>query len=298
MSRINFIAVDWGSSSFRAWALDRTGQILDMRKGPDGLKAVSNLDFDGVIRRHCGAWFDAAPEAPVLMQGMVGARTGWVEAAYARCPVRFDDLGRQATRFDVNGRSMVILPGATADGEDVMRGEEIQIFGAAALTGKTTALICIPGTHSKWAQLQDDALTGFRTFITGELFQLLLQHSLVGALAQGTDFSEAAFLRGLDRAVDLPLSHAVFAARASTLTGGMAADDVASFLSGVLIGAECAAQGDTGPVLLMASGVLADRYQRALDHRGIGFDTVDADAATLAGLTRAAQSLWPDRVAA
>ncbi|MGP6089237.1 2-dehydro-3-deoxygalactonokinase [Antarctobacter jejuensis] len=298
MSRITFIAVDWGSSSFRAWALDRAGQVLDTRKGPDGLKTVSERDFAGVIRRHCSTWFDAAPEAPVLMQGMVGSRTGWVEAAYAPCPVTFDDLGGQATHFDADGRRMVILPGATAGGEDVMRGEEIQIFGAAALTGKTTATICIPGTHSKWAQLEGDALTGFRTFVTGELFQLLLQQSLVGALAQGSDYNEAAFLRGLDRAAALPLSHAVFAARASTLTGGMAPEDLASFLSGVLIGAECAAQEAASPVLLMASGVLADRYERALDHRGVRFDKVDADAATLAGLTRAAKSLWPDQVAA
>lgn len=302
MTRITFIAVDWGSSSFRAWALDHEGQILDRRSGPDGLKTVENRDFPGVLSKHCGDWFVDAPKAPVLMQGMVGARTGWVEAAYAPCPARFDRLVEQATHFDIDGRAMVILPGATAadgaGGNDVMRGEEIQIFGAARLTGRKAATICIPGTHSKWARLEDGALTAFRTFITGELYQLLLRQSLVGALAEGETMDDTAFRRGLDRGAALPLSHAVFAARASTLTGGMAPGEVAAFLSGVLIGAEWAAQEVAEDVLLMASGVLADRYATALTHLGTRFDSVDADAATLAGLTRAAQSLWPERVAA
>lgn len=302
MSRITFIAVDWGSSSFRAWAMDHSGAVIDRRDGPDGLKTIESREFSEVLQRHCAAWFAAAPEAPVLMQGMVGSRSGWVEAAYAPCPVQFSQLCTQVTEFEAENRRIVILPGATvaddSGGNDVMRGEEVQIFGAAALTGRNSASICIPGTHSKWAQLEDGALTGFRTFVTGELYQLLLGHSLVGALASGADFNPAAFARGLDRGAAQPLSHAVFAARASTLTGGLAAEDVASFLSGVLIGSEHAAQKIAGPVLLMASGVLAERYEAALRHFGTAFDKVDADAATLAGLTQAARRLWPERVAA
>ncbi|KUF10851.1 2-dehydro-3-deoxygalactonokinase [Pseudoponticoccus marisrubri] len=302
MSRIAFIAVDWGSTAFRAWALDHGGAVLATRTGPDGLKSIENRAFSEVLDRHCGDWCAAAPEAPVLMQGMVGARGGWVEAAYAPCPARFGQLTAQATRFEADGRTIVILPGATvaddSGGHDVMRGEEVQIFGAAELTGRGTAQICIPGTHCKWAELRDGVLTGFRTFVTGEMYQLLLQHSLVGALSEGTDLRDGAFRRGLDRGAALPLSHAVFAARASTLTGNMAPAEVASFLSGVLIGAEWAAQDQPRDVLLMASGVLADRYAAALTHFGTPFESVDADAATLAGLTRAARSPWPERVAA
>lgn len=302
MPDISFIAVDWGSSSFRAWAMDQTGAVIDGRNGPDGLRTIENKQFSSVLARHCADWFAAAPKAPVLMQGMVGSRTGWVEAAYAPCPVRFSQIAEQATVFEDNGRQIVILPGATAEddtgGNDVMRGEEVQIFGAAALTGRDSATICIPGTHSKWAYLAQGALTGFRTFVTGELYQILLNNSLVGALATGDSFNEAAFRRGLDRGAAQPLSHAVFAARASTLTGTLAPEDVASLMSGVLIGSECAAQDITGPVLLMASGVLAQRYEAALTHFGTDFDKVDADDATLAGLTHAARGLWPQRVAA
>lgn len=302
MSRITFIAIDWGGSSFWAGAMDQNGSVIDTRTGKDGLKTIENRDFYSIVRRHCTDWFTAAPEVPVLMQGMVGSRTGWVEAAYAPCPVRLSELTEQATHFIAEGRKFVILPGATtaddAGGNDVMRGEEVQIFGAATLTGRDDATICIPGTHCKWADLQDGTLAGFRTFVTGELYQMLLRNSLVGALAAGEAFDDDVFRRGLDRGAALPLSHAVFAARANTLTGNLAPEEVGPFLSGVLIGAEYGAQDITGPVLLMASGVLAERYQMALTHFGVAFDKVDANEASLVGLTRAAQSLWPERFAA
>ena len=302
MAQPSFIAVDWGSSSFRAWAVSTAGEVIAARSGPDGLKSVKDRDFEAVIRRHCGDWLEADPTLPVLMQGMVGARGGWQEAPYAACPVRFADLAANAGRFHIGAHPVVILPGAcmkTDTGGDVMRGEEVQILGAAMLTGRDEAVICIPGTHSKWARLAAGTLSGFQTFVTGELFQLLLNSSLVGALAEGDEMQEAAFGRGLDRGAALPLSHAVFAGRASVLTGQMPGTEVAAFLSGVLIGAECAAQpADDSPVLLLASGVLADRYARALDHFGRAHLPVDADAASLAGLTRVAQDLWPRRVAA
>lgn len=302
MSGITFIAIDWGGRSFRAWALDEAGKAIAARKGPDGLKTVADGKFSEVIEKHCGEWLAAAPEAPVLMKGMIGSRSGWLEAAYASCPVRFSDLHMQAARFEALGRRMVILPGATcadmAGGNDVMRGEEVQIFGAAALTGRVEATICIPGTHSKWARLQDDVLTAFHTYVTGELYQLLLGNSLVGALAQGETHNDTAFRRGLDRGAAFPLSHAIFAARASTLTKNLKPDEVASFLSGTLIGAECAAQKVTDGVLLMASGVLADRYSAALTHFGTRFDMVDAGAATLAGFSRFVQELSRQRVPA
>jgi len=302
MSGITFIAIDWGGRSFRAWALDGAGHVIAMRTGPDGLKTVADGNFSEVIEKHCGEWLAAAPEAPVLMKGMIGSQSGWLEAAYAPCPLRFSDLHAQAARFEALGRPIVILPGATcadaAGGNEVMRGEEVQIFGAAALTGRLEATICIPGTHSKWARLQDDVLTAFHTYVTGELYQLLLKHSLVGALAQGAAHRDAAFRRGLDRGAAFPLSHAIFAARASTLTNNLKPDEVASFLSGALIGAELAAQKVTDGVLLMASGVLADRYSAALTHFGFRFDMMDAGAATLAGFSRFVQELSRQRVPA
>ncbi|WP_394199072.1 2-dehydro-3-deoxygalactonokinase [Litoreibacter albidus] len=301
MNQISFIAVDWGRSSFHAWAIGANGEVVDSCTGPEGLKTIENKGFDAVIRAHCGDWLAADPATPLLMHGMIGARTGWHEAPYAPCPVRFDDLAANAHQFTVDTHPVVILPGACmkeAGGGDVMRGEEAPVLGAALLTGLEATTICIPGTHCKWAELSDGALSSFRTFVSGELYQLLLQHSLVGALAQGDDYDDAAFRRGLDRGAALPLSHAVFAGRAGVLTEGITAKEVASLLSGILIGAECAAQDGDRPVLLLASGPMAERYAIALAHFKRKVTHVDAKQATLVGLIHVARNLWPKRMAA
>ena len=199
----DFIAIDWGSTAFRAWAMGLDGTILGAVTAEDGLKSVSNRDFDGVVSRHCGAWLSAHPEVPVILCGMVGSRTGWVEAPYVDCPVAPRLLAAQAAPLTIAGHRAAILPGACtrspAGDVDVMRGEELQLLGLAETAGLTDATVCIPGTHSKWARLDNGELTGFRTFVTGELFQLLRRHSLVGALAEGDAHDDAAFRRGLAR---------------------------------------------------------------------------------------------------
>jgi 2-dehydro-3-deoxygalactonokinase len=230
---------------------------------------------------------------------MVGSRTGWVEADYVPCPADLAGLSSGATRFAIDGHPAAILPGVSCrnpEGHaDVMRGEEVQILGAGRLTAIGDALVCIPGTHSKWARLEGGALTGFRTFVTGELYELLRRRSLVGALAEGDGFDPAAFGQGVDYGTRAPLAHAVFSARADVLTGGMAAAAVSSYLSGLLIGAELAGRPEAGgaEVVLLAAGVLAERYRAAFEVVGLPFRPIDAEAATIGGLALAARELWP-----
>lgn len=298
MKTPDFIAVDWGSTAFRAWAMGLDGAVFDSRSGQDGLKSVVDGDFAGVVARACGDWMAQAPDVPFVFCGMVGSRTGWVEAPYAECPVAPRDLAGQAVPLTISGHRGVILPGActrTAAGDvDVMRGEEVQLLGLAELHGLDDALVCIPGTHSKWARLSGGALVGFRTFVTGELFQLLRNQSLVGALADGDAFDPEAFQRGLARGAADPLSNAVFSARANTLGGTLKPAGVSSYLSGALIGAEIAAQ-DIAPgqeVILLATGVLAERYAAALQAMNLSARLIDAKDATRAGLRVAARQLW------
>ncbi|OSP55892.1 hypothetical protein BV911_05230 [Pseudoruegeria sp. SK021] len=298
MKNPDFIAVDWGSTAFRAWAMTLDGAVLEAKSTEDGLKSITNRDFEAVIRRSCGDWLSANPQVPIVLCGMVGSRTGWAEAPYVDCPVLPAGLAEQAIHMTMDGHRLAILPGActrNAHGDlDVMRGEELQLLGLVQTAGLSDAVICIPGTHCKWARLHDGALAEFRTFVTGELFQLLRNQSLLGALADGDAYDAAAFRRGVTRGADYPLSHAVFAARANTLGGTLTPTALSSYLSGILIGAEIAAQTipDGAEVVLLASGVLADRYAAALEFRGIPSRLIDAKDATRAGLLLAAQQLW------
>ncbi|MBR9763154.1 MAG: 2-dehydro-3-deoxygalactonokinase [Rhodobacteraceae bacterium] len=300
---MQFIAVDWGSSRFRAWRIEADGQISDTRESDQGLKSVTDGAFEAVLTQACGTWLEASPESPVLMSGMIGARGGWIEAPYCPCPADMQAVGAAAVKLTVAGRPAAILPGATCTDAlghaDVMRGEEVQIFGAAATLGLSDAVICIPGTHAKWAALEGGRLTGFQTHVTGELFALLRGQSLVGALAEGDADDPQAFLAGVDHGCATPAAHAVFAARADVLNGRLAPTSASAFLSGVLIGNELAARPQTGgEVLLLATGILAERYGQALDHLGVATRLVEAKAATRAGQIMAARSLWPERLPA
>lgn len=289
MDEAGFIAVAWGGPAFRAWLLTSTGDVIDTRSSEDGLRSVPADGHAAVLKANCAAWLDADPGLPILLSGMVGSRTGWVEAPYAACPLGPDELVAAARHLDLDTHRATFLPGAVcadAAGDlDVMRGEELQILGAAALSGLAEAVVSIPGTHSKLARLEGGRLAGFRTFVTGEIFGLLRGHSLVGALADSDAFDETAFADGVHRGSREPLSHAVFAARANALNGRLAPTSVSSFLSGILIGAELAdVAGDDGPpLLLLASGPHAERYQAACRVLGRTCRHLDARDTALAG---------------
>ncbi|MDT0684395.1 2-dehydro-3-deoxygalactonokinase [Roseicyclus sp. F158] len=299
---MDFIAVDWGSTRFRAWSMGADGDVLDSVESDTGLKAVEGGRFEAALMTACGDWLARDPGLPVLMSGMVGSRAGWKEAPYCLCPADLAAVTADALRFEVAGHPAAILPGATCDDAlghaDVMRGEEVQIFGAAGLLGVEDAVICIPGTHSKWARLEGGRLAGFETHMTGEIFALLRNQSLVGALAEGDADDPAAFRDGLTHGMAAPLAHAAFAARADALRGTLPATSISAFLSGVLIGAELARRPEADEVVLMATGILAERYGAALDHVGAQVRFVDAKDATRAGQVRAAATLWPERVPA
>lgn len=289
MTEALFVAGAWGGKGLTAWLLGEQGNVIDRLVTETGLRSVPGRDFSGTLRAACASWLARDRGLPFVLSGMVGARGGWQEVPYAECPLTLDGLVQCAARLDAETSPVLILPGAICrrpDGHaDVMRGEELQILGIAASLAVEDAAIVIPGTHAKSAILSGGQLTGFRTYATGELFDLLIGKSLVGGLAEGDGFDRTAFDEGVGRGAAETLSHAIFAARASVLGGHLPASAVASYLSGALIGGEL---GDSvrlrqPSLLLLASGLLAERYGMALDTLGQAFRLVDARGAALAG---------------
>jgi len=289
MGEALFVAGAWGGKGMTAWLLGEGGVVLDKITSELGLKAVENRDFSAALRGACAPWLGRNPALPFVLSGMVGARGGWQEVPYASCPLDLDDLVRSAARLYAGMSPVMLLPGAIfrrADGHaDVMRGEELQVLGIAGTLGIHDASVVIPGTHAKSAIIERGRLVSFKTYATGELFDLLMSGGLVGGLAQGNDFDAWAFEDGVRRGAAETLSHAIFAARASVLGDHLKAGSVASYLSGVLIGAELGdlVAAPDQPILLLASGLLADRYGMALDALGLPFQLVDAKDAALAG---------------
>jgi len=293
MSDTRLIAVDWGTSRFRAYRLGRAGAVLDRILAADGMASIAPGGFPTVLERHCGAWMAAAPSAPVLLAGMVGARNGWAEAPYALCPATPESVAAALRRIS---ERLAIVPGVItreAGGPDVMRGEETLIFG----TGVVDGLVCLPGTHSKWARVKAGAITDFATFMTGESYALYRETSLLGRLA-----AEPEDLRGFDAGLSAAsdaagLLNRLFQARARVLDGAMAGEEVGPFLSGLLIGSEIlgalARYGRASGITLVADGVLAMRYVAAIRAFDLSVEIITPERGFLEGLTALAAA---DRV--
>jgi 2-dehydro-3-deoxygalactonokinase len=277
------IAIDWGTTHARAYLLDRDGESLGARDAPLGVQHVTNGDFAGALATLLGDWAGLA--IPRIACGMIGSRQGWVEARYLECPARFTDLASGLARTP--GGELFIVPGVLARDAggipDVIRGEETQLAGTVG--DRSQAIAVLPGTHSKWARVDDAAIVDFRTFMTGELYSALLDHTIIGRLAdRGSHASdEDAFSRGVARGLgDGELAHDVFGARTLALTGALSAAQVPEWLSGLLIGREVRAArawAGNSAVRVIGSDALVLRYRRAFAQAGVACEPGPADAA-------------------
>ena len=298
-SDIALIALDWGTTSARAYAVDRAGHVAASRSAPLGIQQLRQADFAEALARLLGDW--ATLRVPRFAAGMIGSRQGWVEAPYVECPATLDSLGE---RFAFTpDRELAIVPGVLYVDEhgvpDVMRGEETQLAGVLD-AGDDTFVAVLPGTHSKWARVERGRITGFQTYMTGEAFAVLIAHSILGRLAAPVGAESPpgpAFGRGVSHGLaQASLLHAIFGARTLALTGLLEAADVPDWLSGCLIGSEIAAArqwlgqrgADIDAVRIIGSDALVRRYTMALAAAGVRADPGPADA-VVGGLIRIAR---------
>jgi 2-dehydro-3-deoxygalactonokinase len=265
------IAIDWGTSSFRAYRLDAQGSILESRASNQGILNVAPGQFPRVLEEQIRGW----EETPIVMSGMVGSRQGWAEAPYVPCPAGFDEIA--AKLLEVR-QGVWIVPGLfrrdSMGVPDVMRGEETQILGCGA-----DGTICLPGTHSKWVEVKAGRIERFSTAMTGEVYALLRQHSILGRMMQDGPPDAGAFAEGVRRSGEPGgLLHHLFGVRTRGLMGELAGAASASYLSGIVIGHELRAQG-TGRFSLLGTPELAALYQQAASALGIETRTLDPAAA-------------------
>ena len=289
--RTSLIAVDWGTTSARAYRLDDRGEVCDARAAPLGIQQVKG-GYPDALAALLGDW--SSDTAPRLACGMIGSRQGWIEAPYIDCPAPVDVLARGIVRTEDG--ALAIVPGLACRGvdgmPDVMRGEETQIAGAVS-DGAAPTLAILPGTHSKWVTVAGGRIELFATYMTGELFAVLREHSILARL-MSIDAAHApdAFRRGWETSLagDGALLHRLFGTRTLGLFGRLAPEEAPSYLSGLLIGEEvrAAARDLAGStVTVIGDPVLCERYREVLAGGGIGARTALPDAARI-GLWRVA----------
>jgi len=274
MPEASLIAIDWGTTSARAYALDHGGAIVAERSAPLGVQRITDGRFADALTSLCTGI--GSESLPMIACGMIGSRQGWVEAPYRHCPADFSAIAMSLTR--VQGTRLAIVPGLMCrdvDGvPDVMRGEETQVLGILSEQRAERSVIVLPGTHSKWAIAGASGIERFSTFMTGELYAILRQQSILGRLAaEGSD--NAALDQGVRRSLrrSAALSHDLFSARTLVLAGELAAQGVSDYLSGLLLGAEIASAlrwlersgvNDKLEPIVVGEASLVARYRRAL----------------------------------
>lgn len=265
------IGIDWGTTNRRAYVLDGEGKLVRSHSDHSGILAV-NGDFENSLRQLLQTLDIDGGE--VIMSGMVGSRNGWQQVPYLDVEQPVDRLRQAMAEIPVaiEGIRCRIVPGMKfVDSHgvpDVMRGEETQILGALA-SGAPDGWFVLPGTHSKWVRMEGRHIRRVATFMTGELYSLLSKHGTLAALMQDEQPAPRAFEAGLDAAQRSGFTHAAFGCRALVVTDAMPASHAASYLSGLLIGAEIAEvrrEAGRRPVQIIGSPELAKRYVAALDH--------------------------------
>jgi 2-dehydro-3-deoxygalactonokinase len=279
------IGVDWGTTSFRAFRIARDGTIRDRRVGPRGIMNLQDGHFADTLREEIGPWL-AAGEDRVLLSGMIGSRQGWKEAPYVSAPAGASDLARALVEVQFDWARVKLVPGVAGTDEsgiaEVMRGEETQVLGVLATLGGS-GLACLPGTHSKWVQADDNRITRFTTHLTGETYAALRGHTILARMMRDGPADGAPFDAGVKRAGEPGgLLHHVFGVRALALAGRLPETDTGAYLSGILIGHEvrAALNGASGAVVhVIGAADLTALYARAISACGGYAERHDGEAA-------------------
>ena len=271
-SKAKLIGLDWGTSSLRAYLIGAQGAVLDTCHAPEGIMQMQDGKHEATLVRLLEPWLQVE-KLPVIASGMITSRNGWVETPYLPLPVSANHLAQALTAFSTSSKlDLHFITGLSTDrngAPDVMRGEETQIIGAIE-SGLNDADIVLPGTHSKWVSVRGGRIHSFTTFMSGEIFAALRQHTILGKLMNDAEFNEQGFIRGVTDGFDAgsQLLHRLFHVRTLPLFELMRAEEVSDYLSGMLIGAEIHGAMDkglgSGQITIVGSHSLSDRYAIAL----------------------------------
>lgn len=286
------VGINWGSSNFRAYRIGADSRVVDEYAEAAGVAGLDRAGMAAIIQKVAARW---PVGVPVYASGMIGSSIGWVEVPYAEAPAGCGELARELTRTDIGGLDVRIVPGIACrrgfdDAPDILRGEETELLGLIAV-GHGNGLAALPGTHTKWVRLAGGRVVDFFTSMSGEIFDRLTAKGLLASIVEGEAAAGPAFLEGVaaGRARKLGLGTLLFGARARVIRRELQRADAASYIRGLLIGAEIADALAAYPDLakaslpLTGSGPLSRLYAAALTANGIGSRIIDSRDACVRG---------------
>ena len=293
LSDITLIAADWGTSNLRIWGIDHRGQVIDTINNGKGMSSLIPSEFEPYLISLIESWLpkEGNAKCPIIICGMAGAKNGWKEAAYLKAPC--PPINKKKiiqVETDDQRISVSIVPGIMQTSPpDVMRGEETQIAGYLSKNPDFDGIICLPGTHTKWAHISANEIVSFKTFMTGEIFLSLSERSILKTSVQSNDFDSTSFLEAFEDTYSNPalLSSKLFGLRAADLLENTSTKFLKSKLSGYLIGCELAGAKSYWlgqNIIMIGNNDLCILYQKALKKLGINTTIESTQNVTLNGL--------------
>lgn len=287
---ISYLVIDWGTTNFRAFAMSEDNTLLATRELNSGLLNVTNNQFAETLASILEQWIGEYKHLPVYMAGMVGSAKGWHNVSYVSTPAKCKSLNSKAFKFDLPwGAPAVIFPGVSDESRhqqyDVMRGEEVQLFGLASMLSESSFTAVLPGTHSKHAYFSDNSIIQFSSFLTGELFSMVIGHSMLGkGLEIQKPFEQSAFIQGVNEAQNGALTNKLFLAWTHRLFQNLTEHQVPDYISGMLIGYELK-ELKTKSIYLIGNQALCHRYLLAAKVLSISAKIKSGNECFLAGMS-------------
>ena len=296
--KAKWIAADWGTTHIRAWAIGEEDNVLAFRESNEGMKDLQQNQFELVLLKLIESWLDDTKVTTVIACGMVGSKQGWVETPYLKTPCVPIDNQQLAIATTKDNRIKVnFVPGVMQNNlADIMRGEETQIAGFINKNPDFNGVVCLPGTHTKWVNVKEGQITSFKTFMTGELFGVISNHTLIRHSISIKGWNQAGFEAGIHEGFNNPGSIAsdLFSLRAESIVNDLDRDQARSTLSGLLLGVELnGAQTfwENSNVIIIGSQLLSNNYLQGLKILGGQSQLFSLETATLSGLSFAYREL-------
>ena len=291
-----YLIVDWGTTNFRVFHMDKNDRLISKQEQPLGLLHVKDGDFGKALENVLSSWLPSYKKLPVMMAGMVGSLNGWYNVDYVATNVNTEKLAVKAHQFILPwGALGTIIPGVSHKTNtgvfDVMRGEEVQVFGLANLLNKSLFNVVLPGTHSKHVRVVNAQITELSSFMTGELFSVISEHSILGKGLPKQIDNENIFIKGVKEGKTDKLTSALFATRTHQLFKKIEDTDVYDYLSGLLIGYELKSFNGIH-IYLVGGKKLCERYSIACDVLSIGSTYCSGDDCFLAGMIELTKVLY------
>jgi 2-dehydro-3-deoxygalactonokinase len=292
-----YLIIDWGTTNFRVFLMDKSGELVRKKELALGLLHVKEGGFANALEGVLSQWLENYQALPIIMAGMVGSLQGWFNVDYVQTNVDKKQLAKKAYHFDLPwGAPAIIIPGVkhhlSDERYDVMRGEEVQILGLARLIDKTLFNAVLPGTHSKHIRVLNGQITEILSYMTGELFSIVTQNSILGKGLPEQKYNADVFLLGVKESKTNKLTNVLFAARTHLLFNNISDNEVHSYLSGLLIGYELRSVSGLH-IYIVGSENLCSKYKLACSALSIAFTYVNGDECFLAGRTDLIKELSP-----